>query len=237
MQANKTSRDRILAALRAGATPGTDAAQARLLEFDDRSLYADYPSHAAELLTAFATEFRSLHGELLIAADPTSAALELLNVIKGLGVARIASQPSALLSTLRAASPELARRLEGSADLPTDPRALASYKLGITICDHLVARTGSVVLTSGSAGGRVLSVLPEVHVVLATEDQLVFSLEDWLAKLAHDDIFRMAALISGPSRTADIEKILVLGAHGPKRLVVVLLREARRSSRPPPRPR
>jgi len=96
-------------------------------------------------------------------------------------------------------------------------------ELGVTPCDCLVAQTGSVVLTARSAGGRALSVLPPVHLVLARREQLVPDLDAALVLLRQRYGERWPSLmtvISGPSRTADIEKVLVMGAHGPKRLAL-----------------
>ena len=95
--------------------------------------------------------------------------------------------------------------------------------LGVTGCDCLVAMTGSILLCTRSAGGRALSVLPPVHLVIARRDQLVPDLDAAMALLRkkYDRHWpSQLSLISGPSRTADIEKILVMGAHGPKRLAI-----------------
>ncbi|MFA5192025.1 MAG: lactate utilization protein [Verrucomicrobiia bacterium] len=100
---------------------------------------------------------------------------------------------------------------------------LESCDAGITECDALVAQTGSVVLTTRSAGGRALSVLPPHHVVLAHRDQLLRDLPAAFAALKNcygSNYPSMMCLITGPSRTGDIERILVLGAHGPKKLTV-----------------
>ena len=97
--------------------------------------------------------------------------------------------------------------------------------LGVTACDCLVAQTGSVIVSTRSAGGRAWSVLPPAHLVVARRDQLLPDLAAALALLRqrYDRHWPSAiSVISGPSRTADIEKILVLGAHGPKRLAVYL---------------
>jgi len=95
---------------------------------------------------------------------------------------------------------------------------------GISACDALVAQTGSVLITSQSAGGRALSVLPPHHVVLARREQLVPDLTAAFALLKAKYAPAYPSLISfitGPSRTGDIERILVLGAHGPKKLTVL----------------
>jgi L-lactate dehydrogenase complex protein LldG len=100
---------------------------------------------------------------------------------------------------------------------------LESCDVGITACDALIAQTGSVLVTTHSAGGRALSVLPPHHIVLARREQL---LPDLTAayQLLHSNYKSTfpttISLITGPSRTGDIERILVLGAHGPKRLTI-----------------
>jgi L-lactate dehydrogenase complex protein LldG len=106
------------------------------------------------------------------------------------------------------------------------PARLESCDAGVTECDALVAQTGSVLLTSRSAGGRALSVLPPHHVVLARREQLVGDLYEAyeLVKRRYTPGFpSMIALETGPSRTGDIERMIVLGAHGPKRLSVLCL--------------
>jgi L-lactate dehydrogenase complex protein LldG len=107
-----------------------------------------------------------------------------------------------------------------------DARELERCDVGITECDALVAQTGSVVVTSRSAGGRALSCLPPHHVVLARREQLVPDLPaafELLASKYNGDPPSMISFITGPSRTGDIERILVLGAHGPKNLTILLM--------------
>jgi L-lactate dehydrogenase complex protein LldG len=103
-------------------------------------------------------------------------------------------------------------------------KELESCSVGITECDALVAQTGSVLLTSRSAGGRALSVLPPHHVVLARREQLVADLPSafGLLKTKYAASYpSFTTFITGPSRTGDIERILVLGAHGPKKLTII----------------
>jgi L-lactate dehydrogenase complex protein LldG len=86
-----------------------------------------------------------------------------------------------------------------------------------------VAQTGSVIVSTVSAGGRALSVLPPTHLVIARREQIVPDLATAMAFLRerYDKHWPSAlSVITGPSRTADIEKILVMGAHGPKRLAL-----------------
>jgi len=104
--------------------------------------------------------------------------------------------------------------------------ALEACDAGITACECLVAQTGSILVASDSCGGRGLSILPHCHVVIATVDQVVPVLADALALVRDQHAGRLPSMLSfitGPSRTGDIERILVLGAHGPKELIVILV--------------
>jgi L-lactate dehydrogenase complex protein LldG len=97
---------------------------------------------------------------------------------------------------------------------------------GVSACEALVAQTGSVLVTARSSGGRALSVLPPHHVVVATRDQLVPDLSaafELLHRQYAGNYPSAISFITGPSRTGDIERILVLGAHGPKQLTVLLI--------------
>ena len=98
--------------------------------------------------------------------------------------------------------------------------------VGITTCEALIARNGSVLVSNGNHSGRRLSIYPHVHIVIAFTSQLVLDLKDAfkLLKVKYQETNpTMISNITGPSRTADIEKTLVLGAHGPKELYVFLL--------------
>lgn len=99
---------------------------------------------------------------------------------------------------------------------------------GVSLCDALIAQTGSVLVTSRSTGGRAISVLPPHHIVLARRSQLVPDLPAAFALVRErygGNYPSMISFITGPSRTGDIERILVLGAHGPKRLTILLVDE------------
>lgn len=103
------------------------------------------------------------------------------------------------------------------------PQELEQCDVGISECDALIAQTGTVLVTSRTAGGRALSCLPPHHVVLARREQLVADLPAAFALLQqrHGANYpSMISFITGPSRTGDIERILVLGAHGPKQLTI-----------------
>ena len=105
---------------------------------------------------------------------------------------------------------------------------LESCDAGVTGCEVLVAQTGGIMVSVGSSGGRALSVLPPHHVVIARASQMVPDLTSAFehVKKRYGKMFpSFLSFITGPSRTGDIERILVLGAHGPKRLTVLLLED------------
>ncbi len=99
-------------------------------------------------------------------------------------------------------------------------------EVGITLCEALIARNGSVMVSNKDAAGRRLSIFPHQHIVIARTGQLVLDLKDAFQMLKNkygNQMPSMISTITGPSRTADIEKTLVLGAHGPKELFVFLI--------------
>jgi L-lactate dehydrogenase complex protein LldG len=106
---------------------------------------------------------------------------------------------------------------------------MAEASIGITRCEYLVARLGTVMVSSKLSPGRKISVYPETHLVLGYTSQLVPDLKHALSNLKkkyRDQYPSMVSLITGPSRTADIEKTLVMGAHGPRNLFVFLIDDA-----------
>jgi len=108
----------------------------------------------------------------------------------------------------------------------SDDSSFAEMEVGITNCEFLIARLGSILVSSGQTSGRRLFVFPPSHIVLADSSQLVPDIKHALKALKEkykNHLPSMISIITGPSRTADIEKTLVMGAHGPKNLYLFLL--------------
>lgn len=96
----------------------------------------------------------------------------------------------------------------------------------VTGCEFLVARTGTIVLSSALKNGRTASVYAPVHICIAYTSQLVYDTRDALLQLKEKypaDLPSSISFASGPSRTADIEKTLVKGIHGPAEVFCILL--------------
>ncbi|NOZ57164.1 MAG: hypothetical protein GXO73_10315 [Calditrichaeota bacterium] len=103
---------------------------------------------------------------------------------------------------------------------------LADASVGVTGANWLLAETGSVVLVHRPGRPRMLSLLPKHHFVVASVSQLVPNLDEvipLLERVHADADFAAVTIVTGSSRTADIEKILIKGVHGPQNLEVFLL--------------
>ena len=103
---------------------------------------------------------------------------------------------------------------------------LANCDVSITGCECLVARTGTIVMSAAQPGGRTTSVYAPVHICIAFTHQLVYDLKDALQLIKDKYGNNFPSLITfatGPSRTADIEKTLVVGVHGPKEVYLFLV--------------
>lgn len=124
------------------------------------------------------------------------------------------------------ASPELAALEWSAAGLSVALRSASDAdRVGITGCFCAIAETGTLMLVSEPETPPSLSLLPETHIALVPLDRIVPCLEEGLARLrrSFERLPPAVNLISGPSRTADIEQTLVLGAHGPRRVHILLI--------------
>jgi len=150
------------------------------------------------------------------------------------GVTRIDDTPAAVrryldaqgLPTSGCVWPELAHLDWAAAGLTLAPRAAqGDDAVGVSGAFCAIAETGTLMLVSGPGSPASVSLLPETHVALVPVQRIVAHMEDgWdLARSELRTLPRAVNFISGPSRTADIEQTLVLGAHGPYRVHIVLI--------------
>ena len=122
--------------------------------------------------------------------------------------------------------PEFAslRWRDAGIDVESRP-TLGDDALGITGCFCAIAETGTLVFTSAVDTPTAAFLLPETHVAIVRADQIVAGMEDAFARVRaeHDAMPRAVNLVSGPSRTGDIEQTIVLGAHGPRRVHIIVV--------------
>lgn len=109
----------------------------------------------------------------------------------------------------------------GAADLRT---VCATADVGITSADYALADTGTLVMLSSLQEARLISLLPPVHIAVVPKERVLSGLDELFTILPHPaEQTSSMVLITGPSRTADIEQILVRGVHGPGEIHVVVV--------------
>ncbi len=190
------------------------------------------PFAPAALVEQFSAEVTALKGDVFRAADPADAAAKIAALMAEHGAREYFAWadehlPVPNLRETLAAHGFAAREIP----LPADPDArretllgASGVTIGITGAQAGLADTGSLVVSSGAGKGRLASLVPPVHIALLRVADLYPSLMAFIA--ANPDAARAVAnlnLISGPSRTADIEQTLTLGVHGPKFVHVILV--------------
>lgn len=238
--ASTSARDTILARIRealrvpappphmasqaAGATAASGPGSLTVLPLEvARPWLPDGGETPAERLALLTDNLAKLRAEVHRAADLTGAAEIVAGIARDRGWRRVAWHGHPAVEPAAAALDCETLRVDDNA---FDKNALESCDAGITACDAAIAQTGSILVSSGTCGGRALSILPHVHIVLVSLDQIVATLSDALELVRTGFAGRMPSMVSfitGPSRTGDIERILVLGAHGPKELLVILV--------------
>lgn len=182
-----------------------------------------------DLAAQFEAALTAVKGEVLWAADLPQAQEYLKQIIQEIGAGRVVANLEEPIDQIEAASafPGVMWQVPGME--PGGWRAAcASADLGVTGADLVLAETGSVVVGTGTGKSRLVSLLPPVHVVLVPKARLVADLFAW-KRPKIDEFPSQIVWISGPSKTADIEQTLVVGVHGPKRLIVILYDDSPRN--------
>lgn len=126
------------------------------------------------------------------------------------------------------ATPDVGAMSWSAAGLVVEARAAVDAdKVGISGCFCAIAETGTLMLLSGPQTPATVSLLPETHIALVPVSRIVATMEDAFALLRSEcgNLPRAVNFISGPSRTGDIEQTIVLGAHGPCRVHLILIGE------------
>lgn len=174
-----------------------------------------FPPLQQEPEIEFAEQFTKLQGKFIYCINQQEFAFQLTSLIKKQDWQKIYCQEEKLIT---AVSEQLSDRLTKT-DLP-------GCDVSITGCEFLVARTGSIVMSAAQTSGRTTSVYAPIHICVAFTNQLVFDIKDALEGVRNkygSSIPSLVTFASGPSRTADIEKTLVVGVHGPKEVYLFLI--------------
>lgn len=210
MHEETTTKEKILKKIRKALIE--KAAQGSNVDFDSDI----YQKSEEPLEVTFAQQLTRLNGKFIYCEDEKELAESILSVIgenKWEHVFCFEKEAQNILKKFGIAFSE-------------NEKDIRHANVGISLCEHLVARTGSVLVTSKQSSGRRLPAFANYHFVIAYSSQLVYTIKEALTgikKKYGNNLPSMIINISGPSRTADIEKTLVQGAHGPKEIYVFLV--------------
>ncbi|MFZ1314512.1 MAG: lactate utilization protein [Chitinophagaceae bacterium] len=163
----------------------------------------------------FAEQFTKLQGKFIYCINRQELAFQLGSLVKKQDWQKVYCVEDKLIEPVAL---QLSDRLIKT--------GLENCDVSITGCEYLVARTGSIVMSTAQSSGRSTSVYAPIHICIAFTNQLVYDLKDAL-QAARDkygnNLPSLITFATGPSRTADIEKTLVVGVHGPKEVYLFLV--------------
>ncbi len=213
-----TERDAFLAALRArprGHDPG----------LPERTAPPDAPTelrHDEDPLERFRVEAEAVSG-IVSRVDPSEVGGAVRDALVAAAVRSVAlaGDLGPHREAVRVACEEAGLDVADYADAAGDRRQAGALDATVTGCLAAVAATGSIV-TAAAGAGRAGALIAPVHVCVVRADQVVPGFHALLTGGTLDEAGSLFALQSGPSRSADIEKTLILGVHGPGRVHVVL---------------
>ena len=170
-----------------------------------------------ELEVQFAEQFSRLLGKFVFCLNKEELAAQLKGVLAHNKWEKLYCREGALISEFNKQGLALSTHAD-----------LATCDASFTTCECLIARTGSIVMSAGQESGRTVSVYAPIHICIAYTSQLVYDIKDGLQQLKEKYGANLPSLITfatGPSRTADIEKTLVVGVHGPKEVYLFLVED------------
>lgn len=179
--------------------------------------------HYDDLAGQFQRALQQAHGEVALVASWEGAMAQLWRWLGELAPGRIVVQAEPPLDSLDWATtrPDISWFVVGQS--VGDLRAFcAAADVGLSLADAALAETGSVVISSGPGKSRLATLLPPVHIAIVPPGRITTDLFTWTAARTG---LRPAniTLISGPSKTADIEQTMAIGVHGPKRFMVIVI--------------
>jgi L-lactate dehydrogenase complex protein LldG len=183
---------------------------------NDGSHETVFPSAPKELEVMFAENFTQLQGRFSFCDNEQELVMQLNQLLAARNWKNIYCREDNLKQRLVA---------NGFANEYTNN--LHDCDASITTCEQLIARTGSMMMSAAQQSGRTVSVYAPVHICVAYTSQLVYDIKDGLhlvkERYEENGFPSMLTLATGPSRTADIEKTLVVGVHGPKEVFCFLV--------------
>ncbi len=210
-----TPKEQILSKLRNALTEKTNNPYENVdLQLD--VIKSSDPDEEPEVL--FAQELIALGGQFVYCENEHDFLFSLTELMREFGWASLWSESPYISDAL--ASNNIPYFTELPEELPAEPI------VSITPCEKLITASGTIVMSDANGISRASFAYPDIHLVLAFSSQVVPNIKtalDGIRKKYEHHIPPQLTFITGPSRTADIEKTLVKGAHGPTQLFVFLI--------------
>ena len=184
----------------------------------------------ARLASRFVRQLEAVSGKVVKVSSAAGAAAAIAELCREKGVSRVAigagltpDLSSALLGLVRNGGRQIGCGPVRDGDRITTREHAAGCELGIAQAHYAIAASGTLAVIANASNPQTLSLLPPISVIIVDIDRIVEDLASALRLLAPElSNGAQLTLITGPSRTADIEKRIVLGVHGPKELWVIL---------------
>lgn len=196
--------------------------------FIEPTIKAEVP----ELIMRFTEEATAVRAQVHRVSDKLQFVDKLAEICAANKDQEIALSRSELFAEMGLASMLIARSFSTSTELDALDHAslvarLSNCGAGVTTADYAIAETGTIVLSSDEPNALLVSLLPPVHIALLRSSQIMASLDEVISRLSKErinlaDPSRSVTLITGPSRTSDVELVLSIGVHGPKELHVII---------------
>ena len=210
------SRETILDKIRKAKSAGATSGLAIELTPEEASASV-FVAPVGNLADNFKTELEKISGSCFIVDDYSSVSSTLSELLNAEGI-----------STVLCVESEISKNIQAEKfQVTNDISIVTTCQATITGCEFLISRTGSIMVSNANASGRRPHVAPDVHIVIGKQAQVVADLDDALEGMLKKYAGKLPSWVSnitGPSRTADIEKTLILGAHGPKKLIVFIVK-------------
>ena len=231
------SRSRILERIRSSLAVNQPLLKAQADQYPAPHPRGPFVATDLDVLEQFEAELSALHGHVHLCDGPADALEQLGALLEAAGARKVlawqlADLPLSGIDTLLAGMGITCVEpgVLGANDRAAQLDGLEAVPIGITGADAAIAESGSVLVVSDEGRGRLASLLPPTHIAIISAERIVQTMPDAFALLreqygdrAFQDRSNMA-IISGPSRTADIELSLTLGVHGPKEVHVIVIR-------------
>jgi L-lactate dehydrogenase complex protein LldG len=226
-QSNNNAREAIFKSIRANLA-ASQTLNARELEIhhpDESTHLAVLPGHdKTSLVDRFKESLEAVEGHCIIVQSDEQLVESLTDIITRLQSTYLRARRIAISD-----SPEI-ERLVNQVDADVDALAITpsssdifNFDVGISCVQAGIAETGTLVLDSSRERNRWVSLVPPVHIAILDAAQIVLTLGEALSMMQKDDqVSPIVTLVTGPSRTADIELTLAIGVHGPQEVYVIV---------------